>query len=166
MARQDFFTSLVLIIFGVAVVLESLRMPRLENIGVNPYTVPGIVPGFLGAIIALLGLLMLLRSSRASGWRSDPEATTFSQQLKSESTRRLLLTLLLTLGYAVVLVGTLPFWLATFMFVFLFIALFEWRIGAAATQKMRSLGFALLQAVLVAAAVTFVFERIFLVRLP
>lgn len=165
MAKQDFYTSLVLILLGVVVVAESLRMPRLENLGVNPYTVPGIVPGILGAIIALLGLMMLVRSSRAKTQTTDA-TTNVTEGLKSESTRRLGLTLLLTLGYAAFLVGNLPFWLATLIFIFLFIALFEWQSEATSAQKLRTLGIALLQAVLVAAAVTFVFERIFLVRLP
>ena len=166
MAKQDFYTSLVLIILGTVVVTESWRMPRLENLGVNPYTVPGIVPGILGAIIALLGLVMLVRSSRAKTQAIESKGSSFVEGLKSENTRRLGLTLLLTLGYAAFLVGTLSFWLATLIFVFLFIAMFEWQVEASSAQKMRSLGVALLQAVLVAAAVTFVFERIFLVRLP
>lgn len=165
MAKQDFYTSLVLILLGVTVVVESLRMPRLENLGVNPYTVPGIVPGILGGIISLLGLVMLVRSSRAETQVAEVKGPS-EEGLKSESTRRLGLTLLLTLGYAVFLVGTLPFWLATLVFVFLFISIFEWQTEATSSQKLRSLGIALLQAVLVAAAVTFVFERIFLVRLP
>jgi len=165
MAKQDFYTSLVLIILGIIVLVESLRMPRLENLGINPYTVPGIVPGFLGAIIALLGLLMMVRSRRVRKHVTDAEDSG-PTQLKSESTRRLGLTLLLTLGYAAFLVGTLPFWLATLIFVFLFITIFEWQAEATSAQRTRSLGIALLQAVLVAAAVTFVFERVFLVRLP
>lgn len=169
MARRDFYTSLVLIIFGGGVVLESLRMPRLENLGVNPYTVPGIVPGFLGGILALFGLVMLVRSILRGGPRGQGSSEALSGGvLTRESVQRLGLTLLLTLGYAAGLVGRLPFWLATLLFVFLFVALFEWQGDASIPKKkkMRMLVAALLQAVLVAAIVTYVFERIFLVRLP
>ena len=67
MTRRDFFTSLVLIVFGLTVVAESLRMPRFETLGINPYTVPGLVPGVLGGVIVLLGMVMLVRSSLVGG---------------------------------------------------------------------------------------------------
>lgn len=161
-ARRDLYTSLVFIAFGVGVVVESLRMPRFENLGVNSYTVPGIVPGVVGATIALLAGVMLLRSLR----RLQPGGDLESGPLAEGSTRRLLLTLTVTLAYGGLLVGLLPFWLATFLFVTTFIVLFEWRGGQARGRLGRTVAVALLEGVLVAAAVTFVFERIFLVRLP
>jgi hypothetical protein len=85
---------------------------------------------------------------------------------RGEGARRLLLTLALTLGYAGVLVGRAPFSLATFVFVFVFIILFDWRAAAAARRTTRLLATAGVQALLVAVAVTLVFERLFLVRLP
>ena len=70
----------------------------------------------------------------------------------------------------------MPFWLATGIFVFLFVALFEWprrSEGAAAesgttgwSRRLRSFAIALAIAVATAAAVTYLFEEIFLVRLP
>ena len=165
MTKKDFFTSLVLIAFGAAVLTESLRMPRFENLGINPYTVPGIVPGVLGGVIILLGAIMFVRSSFVDSWRVAPKPTEPSAALRKGS-QRLTLTLLLTIGYAGGLVGRLPFWAATFIFVFLFIALFEWRRTHVAVKQLRILGVALIEAALVSAAVTYVFERIFLVRLP
>ncbi len=70
------------------------------------------------------------------------------------------------LGYAAGLVGRLPFWLATFLFVTGFVVLFEWPLPEARSQRARRLVFALLFGALVALAVTFVFQKIFLVRLP
>lgn len=37
-------------------------MPRYESVGGSIYSAPGLVPGLLGVIIALLGAVMLLRS--------------------------------------------------------------------------------------------------------
>jgi hypothetical protein len=165
MAKLDFYTSLLLITLGVVVVVESLRMPRYAHLGVNPYTVPGLVPGLLGAVLVFFGILLLVRSSREEGWRPGGMGGVASA-LRSESARRALITLALTLGYGAILVGLLPFWLATFIFVFVFIALFDWRKAAPLGQKALRLGLALLQAALVAAIVTAVFERLFLVRLP
>lgn len=166
--RKDLFTSLVLIVFGAGVVVEALRMPRYEQLGINPYTVPGIVPGFLGGILAVFGVLMLLRTAIA--WRRHEAVPTTAADDEPGSVPRVLFTLGLTLGYGVLLIGNLPFWLATGIFVWAFLLVFEWRprfaAGAGAGALVRVGGTALVEAVLVSAAVTFVFQRVFLVTLP
>lgn len=164
MDKADLVTSLLLIGLGLGAVIESWRMPRLEELAVNPYTVPGIVPGLLGAIIVLLGAILLARALRRGGWRLD--AGGVLALLGRESARRLYLSLVLTFGYAAGLVGKIPYWLATVIFVFLFITLFEWKSAAAPGQRVKAIGIALVQAVAVAAAVTAVFQYLFLVRLP
>ena len=77
----------------------------------------------------------------------------------------------LCLVYPLVLVGWLPFWLATGLFVFAFIVAFEWspQDGEAAPSSARQravLLWAAVQSVLVAAIVSIVFQELFLVRLP
>jgi putative tricarboxylic transport membrane protein len=79
---------------------------------------------------------------------------------------RLVACLALTIGYAAGLVGQIPFWLATALFVFAFILAFEWRPSATAAERGRLLLIALIEAVTVAAAVTLVFRYLFLVALP
>ena len=49
------------IVLGVAVLIGSFTMDRLERQGVNPYTVPGLLPGLLG--IAMMGLPFLARAA-------------------------------------------------------------------------------------------------------
>lgn len=165
---KDLITSLVLITLGSGVLVEAARMPRFVRLGVNPYTVPGLVPGVLGVVIAILGTLMLIRTVVA--WRRGHAVPGASGADEPGSTPRILLTLGLTLGYGALLIGRLPFWLATFLFVLVFLLAFQWS-PSLLTEKnrgplLRYLGANLLQAVLVAATVTYVFERIFLVRLP
>ena len=165
MVKADFVTGLVLLALGVAVVVESLRMPRFEHLNVNPYTVPGLVPGALGAVILVLGALLFVRAARAGGWRLGSGARAAGWRA-DPGVRRLLLAVGLCVGYAALLVGRLPFWLATFLFVTGFVALFEWPLAAGGSERRRRLGFALLFGALIAAVVTFVFQEIFLVRLP
>ncbi len=166
--RRDALTGLALIALGIGVVIESLRMPRFEHLGINPYTVPGIVPGILGAVLALFGTVMLSRTAVA--WRRGNEVPPVAGEDEPGSTPRLLLTLILTVGYGGLLVGALPFWLATFLFVLAFLLVFEWRPELRRAGRRAALvtyaSTSLLQAVLVAAAVTFVFQRVFLVTLP
>ena len=131
-------------------------------------TAPGLVPGALGIILALCGVIMMIRSLTREGpvdESEDLEAEAVEEP-SGKAWQRLALMLVLSLGYAAGLVGLLPFWLATFIFVSLSVALFEWRPQNPPGKRIRLLGVALVQGLLVALGVTYIFEQIFLVRLP
>lgn len=162
MARADFRFSIVLIALGIATVIESLRMPRFAELDVEVYTAPGLVPGVLGLIILTLGGALCLRAARAGGWRPAGGGL----RLADPAMRRLLLSLALCLGYAGGLVGQMPFWLATFVFAALFVLVFEWPLAQDRAARVRGVAFALVFGVLLSAAVSYVFQEIFLVRLP
>jgi putative tricarboxylic transport membrane protein len=166
LVKADFITGLIFMAFGLAVVIECLRMPRFEDLQVNPYTVPGLVPGILGVIVLTLGAVLFVRAARAGGWRlteRGPEAKRF---LADPGARRLLLSVALCLLYAAGLVGRLPFWLATFLFVFAFVVLFEWPLAADRSDRLRRVLFAVMLGAVISAATSIVFQEIFLVRLP
>lgn len=75
---------------------------------------------------------------------------------------RTLVTLGVCLGYALGLVGRVPFWLATGLFVLAFVGWF----GFERARPARSVAIAAATALVTSAAVTLLFERVFLVRLP
>lgn len=164
--RRDFFTSLVLIVFGLVVAFESWRMPRFENVGGSLATAPGLVPGLLGVVIVLFGLVMLVRSVRAGAFEPRTDHAEAPESGGRESFRRLLLMLALSIGYAGVLVGRIPFSLATFLYVFAAVGIFDWRAEDPPGVKAIRLAVAATEALAVAVVVTLVFERIFLVTLP
>ena len=166
MVKADFVTGLVLIALGIATVVASLRMPRFEELEINPYTAPGLVPGALGLVILILGAAVFVRAARAGGWRLTDRAAGRRSWWSDAGTRNLALAALLCLAYAAGMVGRVPFWLATFLFVAAFVALFEWSLAQSRSERLRRLAFALVFAALVSAAVTSVFREIFLVRLP
>jgi hypothetical protein len=164
MPRADFLTGLVFALLGLAVIFASLEMPRFEERGGDAYTAPGLVPGALGAIILVLGVVLFVRAVHAGGWRLwSPEATSRSED---PGVRRLVLAVALCLIYAGGLVGTVPFWLATFVFITAFVVLFEWPLATGRTDRLRRLVFAPLFAAVIAAAVSLLFQDVFLVRLP
>ena len=165
MIKADFVTGLLLIALGIATVVASLAMPRFEQLNVNPYTAPGLVPGALGLVILILGAALFVRAARAGGWRLLERAGERSSW-SAPGVRNLALAALLCLGYAAGLIGRVPFWLATFLFVATFVAAFEWPLARTHIERLRRLAFAAVFAAVVAAAVTLVFQEIFLVRLP
>jgi hypothetical protein len=165
--RADLITGLVLVAFGLAVLAEAIGMPRFETRRINPWTVPGLVPGLLAIVIAVLGAVLALRSVFSAALRVPPTELDPDELADIRAARRRLSACLgICLLYALGLVGRLPFWLATGLFVFAFVTVFEWRQDDTPAARARKLAIA---AVLAAAAAFFVpllFERLFLVRLP
>lgn len=166
MPRADFITSIVLISLGVGAAVESWRMPRLEHLGVSAYSAPGLVPFLLGAVIAGLGLILFLRSVRAGGYRLRAGGAVRDEEGGPVARLRLPLTLLLTFGYALGLVGRLPFWAATAIFVAAFLFLFDWRTGDRAAKLARRGALAAAFGLVVGVAVSALFQDVFLLRLP
>ena len=166
MPRADFVTSIILIVFGLAVFILSVQMPTFEEHGVNPYSVPGVVPGFLGAVIAFLGVVLFIRSILREGHRLGITGQTVKAFFTAESTKRFALTILISVIYALVLLGRTYYSVATAIYVFVFIFIFEYEWKRPFVEQWLRVLIALIIAVLVAVGVTTVFQYLFLVNLP
>ena len=166
MKKADYLTGLALILLSIYVLVESWRMPRLEHLQAHPLSVPGIVPAFLAVVLMIFGLILVVRSVRAGGHHLSLSRAGIRKTLAEPGNRRLLLTALLTFVYAGILVGRTPYMLVTSLFVFAFVVIFEWRRGMS-FREMRRLGLAAaVLAIVFAVAVSYTFERLFLVTLP
>jgi hypothetical protein len=165
--QADFLAAGVWIAFGLAVMIAAWRMDRLESQGASLYTAPGLVPGLLGAVLFLLGLLLGLRAARAGGLRWGAIGRGSSPQTRAV-VMRVGAFLLLGLAYSAGLVGRggIPFWLATFLFVTVFVLAFDWTRRRDAGQIARGVLFAIAIAAGTAFVVSYVFQEVFLVRLP
>jgi putative tricarboxylic transport membrane protein len=167
LVRADLVTGVILAAFGLAAVAESYGMPRLAERNINPWTAPGVVPGLLGVIIALLGVILASRSLFAGAFHPQHVALSPEDAAEQRAGRwRLGMCSLLCFIYAVVLVGHIPFWLATGTFVLTFIVVFEWQANDEPPVRMRKLAFAGGIAVLAATIIPYAFQNLFLVRLP
>lgn len=157
-ARSDLWGGAGWVVFGLVIVVGSVRMDRFESMGAQLYTMPGFVPGIIGGFVALLGLVLMLR-----GWaRRAHETVADAAPAEPLLNRRIGFTMALTLVYAGLLIGRAPFWLVTALFVAAFVATFT----PTDVSRARRATVALLAGVLTSAVVTLVFEQVFLVRLP
>jgi len=159
--KTDFWAGLVIAVVGLAFAIGSWRMPRLEERGINPLTAPGIVPGILGVALFVLGLVLALR-------RYDPRHGRIGLRgiIGSGAGRRSLgIALLLNVIFALVLVGRAPFWLATFAYLAGFMGLFGLAEAAPGAWKKRA-ALVLVVSAAVTAGIVYLFEALFLVRLP
>lgn len=185
--RIDLFAAIAWIVFGGAIAVGAWRMDRLEKLHINPYEIPGLVPGLLGTAILLLGVALALRAisrdalaGRSSDAVESPLATQSAdlgqvaqgaQTVASPMERRnryMALVFGMTLFYALGLVGTgLPFWFGTFAFVSAFIFIFDRTRQIALNRSYaKQAVLALIYGAATSAVVSLAFEKIFLVRLP
>lgn len=163
MVRADFVAAVFFVLLGALILYGSWTMPRLEVRRIHPLTIPGLVPGMLSAALIVCGLILGIRSLRTraeGGWQSLRAA------LVSEGARRTLVAIALILVYTLGLVGWLPFPVATAIFVFAFVLVFEVWVAPKPRPLVHSLLWGGGLAIVTAIAVTWAFERLFLVRLP
>ena len=113
----------------------------------------------------LLGSLLALRSWRRGGLQARRAAF----QLDTPEHRRIALVLGLCVVFGVVLVGHgLPFWLAAAIFVSVAIVSLQLPQRRAAGERIgvRTIAVAIVIGLCAGGAITFVFQQLFLVRLP
>ena len=168
MARADFVTSLVLIVFGLGVVAESWRMPRFTEFGSSIWSAPGVVPAMIGAALTVMGAALFVRSRAAAPTLDRTDAGPSGADVGTIG--RVLLAFALCLGFAGILVGRVPFLPAAFVFILAFTLIFDLNDTPEARSDWRRLArrgvLALAVAGIASFAIATIFEDIFLVRLP
>jgi hypothetical protein len=187
----DLVTGAAWLAVSIGIVIGAWRMDRLEHLAATIYTVPGLVPGLLGAALALMALLLMLRGLRGGALGAFPgkglpptrsgvhtgfpkgNATNIeSGQARGPRVRlldhwRLIAALGLALAFAVGLLGRgLPFWLAAALYVAAMVFWFQYEDRRRDGTLLRGAAFAAVFGVISGLVVHFAFQDIFLVRLP
>jgi hypothetical protein len=163
-ARADLYGGVFWIAFGAAIAVASWNMDRLERQGVSFYTAPGLVPGILGVLLVICGLVLGFRALGEGALGLDQRAPVL---LNRHTLRRAGVALLLTLGFAVGLVGHgVPFLVAASLFLFLQISILQYPERKANNEVAKGLAIAAAVAVGAATAISLLFQYVFLVRLP
>lgn len=153
------------VVLGLAVLTGSLMMPDYASQGAFWYEAPGLTPGILGIALAISGFILMARNrSKAAG--GDLESEDPSYGLDRTNVLRIAIVAVLCTSYALVLVGRLPFWLATALFVFVFALVFEHMIDFDRGKLPRRIAIAIGLAAATSVAVTLLFQELFLVQLP
>ena len=151
--------------FGSLMTVLSWRMDRMTDQGATLHTAPGLWPAIIGIVLAALGGILMLRSwQRAAsiGWDTAEEDDTDYAPPRSFA-----LAVALFAIYALLLVGRgLPFWLGTALFVTAFVFVFQFAGRKTSGRIGRGALVAIACGTVTAAAVTYLFEHLFYVRLP
>jgi putative tricarboxylic transport membrane protein len=161
--RADLITAIVLVALGLVITYFSWTMDRLEVRRIHPSTIPGLVPLILGVALTLCGALLGWRA-----WKLDVPGSgaALARLFVSWTAVRVLVVLGLALVYTLGLVGRMPFWLASALFIFSFIVLFETVLADHPGSLPRTLVWGAIVALGAGLGIHYVFGEIFLVRLP
>ncbi|MEQ9813971.1 MAG: tripartite tricarboxylate transporter TctB family protein [Azospirillaceae bacterium] len=170
-ATADFVTAVVFFAIGMAMLIGGYTMDRLEFRDIHPASIPGLLPMFLGAALMICAVLLALSARKA--WPADDADATATAAPDAEreddggtSSRNLVVAGGLSLVYALILVGWLPFFVATAIyiavFIFVFSAPFKGSGRRLALITVLAAGFGLAMS----AAIAGLFQYGFLVRLP
>jgi hypothetical protein len=158
---SDLVSGGVWVVIGAAITVGSWRMDRLDTQGVPGFAAPGLVPGILGVLIILTALMIVVRSLRRGA------LTTPRGGLGRIKPGLAAMTLFLCLGFAGGLVGHgLPFPVAAAIYLFLHIFILQYPERSEAGAVGRGALVAGAIAVVAAGVISFVFQFLFLVRLP
>jgi len=152
----DRITGLVLLVLGIAMLVGGYTMDRLEIRQIHPASIPGLVPMGLGAAMIICSILLIL----SAGGKGNEIITAEPGSIKN-----LFISIVLCIGYAVGLLGKLPFVLATGIFIFLFALYFSWT-AEGSRSKPKLVLFTALFAAVFSGAISLLFQYGFLVRLP
>jgi putative tricarboxylic transport membrane protein len=162
-ANADRLTALILFALGAAMAVGGYYMDRLEIRQIHPASIPGLLPMILGAALALCAVLLFTSAQQLSDPKSDEEV---QRGWAFGNLSDLGFTAIYTVGYALGLVGRLPFEVATAIFIAVFVLHFTYKSDAQPRGKMMAVGGALVYAGLCSVAVSALFRYAFLVRLP
>ncbi len=158
----DLISGGIWLALAIGIVILSMKMDRLTHLQASIYTAPGLVPGLLGLALAIMGVLLILRSVRA-GAIAQAQFPAFS----ARDHWRLLTALALCLTFALGLLGSgLPFWLAAAIFVAVFVFIFQFSERNASGTLVRGAVFAAVFGLICGGVVHYTFQDLFLVRLP
>ena len=162
--RTDLYGSVGWFVLGVVILIASIQMDRLEAQHINPYTVPGLLPGLLGIGMMILGVLLAIRSLERGALHDVPKI----DPLARERFKRLMLVLALCIAYGLVVGHEWPFWLTCAIYVSVSILVLDHLQSPPESRipSLKEVAYAVLIGLGTGVCITVIFETFFLVRLP
>ncbi len=155
MPKADFIMGLILMLFSLAAIHQSLRIPTYKKDWGGFYAAPGFVPLILGIVTLAMSVTLFIRAVRSGGYRITPSREAFMGFIKAKTTGRWVLAMAYTFGFFLIL-GHVYFYIAAFLVLFAFMATFG----------EHKIYISFIISVIASAAIYLIFTKIFLVPLP
>lgn len=158
----DLLTGAAWLAVSVAIVIGALSMDRLERLAPTWHTAPGLVPGALGVALTFMSVILIARALRGGALQQAE----FPRIVLADHWR-LIVSLSIGLFYAIFLVARgLPFWVASAIFIAVMVFVFQFPERREAGQLVRGAMIAVVYGIIMSLAIHYLFQDLFLVRLP
>ena len=126
--KLDLVFSVVLFAFSLFFFVNALKMPR-ENLGSfggnSVATAPGILPAIISGILMLLAVLLFVSAYKENARITREDLLKALAAVKSRQSLRIALVVLIVIVYAFLLLGNIPYSLATAVYLFVFMLVFK-----------------------------------------
>lgn len=154
---------------GTTIFVAGWRMDRLSHQGIAPWSAPGLLPAVVGALMVVFALVLAAQAWQAAEAQQDSpaEGDETPAPAEADSWRGSALATVLCVLFAGASLGRgWPFQVEAAGFILVFTTLFRWREWRAEGRVARGLAQTAVIAVAAAMAISWLFESVFLVRLP
>jgi len=167
--RADLGSALVWFGLGAAITVVAWRMDRLGHQGISPWSAPGVTAGAIGVLMMLFALALGAQAMRggAESIRREEAGAANAPTLPPGSGWGTLVAAVLCVLFVVLSLGRgAPFAVEGAVFITLFTSFFSWRVWRDEGRVGRGLIQTLAIAIGAAVFISWLFEQVFLVRLP
>jgi len=125
--RADFITSVLLLLFSVWIIMETLKMPMRDTFGGVQnvwYVSPALFPLIISIFIMILGAVLLIHSIKTGGAKYFLDNFSIRYRGISEKNIRFISILLALLSFVYLNVPRIDFFISIILFLTFFISVF------------------------------------------
>lgn len=149
---MDFISSIVIVVFGIWMLAETLTFPMKDSWGgvQNVWFVsPALLPLFIGASIILLGIILMIQSIKEGGLASLMDKNQGSIIGTMDKSIRFITIIIIFSTYVYLYIPRIDFFICTFLCLVVFITLFylddpKLMVSLTGLYVLESIGFYLL----------------------
>lgn len=159
LSKADVGSSIIIFVISVLAIIGGTQMPVTMTGSKNLwYTAPGSFPIFVGVILAILSLLLFIRSVRKCGAFGKSDLSRIKNVLTTNYFRRLIFSILFLTIYVFIFLGRFDFVLSTAVYLFVNMMVFR-----SPKYSILKIAFA---SIIVTAAITYGFGTLAKIPLP
>jgi hypothetical protein len=125
--RADFITSVMLLVFSVWIIMETLKMPMKDTFGGVQnvwYVSPALFPLIISIFIMVLGVVLLIHSIKTGGAKYFLDNFSFRYKGLSEKNIRFIGILLALFSFVYLNIPRIDFFISVTLFLTYFISVF------------------------------------------
>ncbi len=123
--KLDSLFGIVITLVSAFFVYQCYLMPWSGISGGGILAAPGLLPIIISSVLVVLGICMTITGVKEGGKITREDIKSAINILKGESAKRIFVMAVIIGTYALILIGRMPFAIATFIYMYVFLFLFK-----------------------------------------